>query len=84
MTRVAHEHPYDRARDGGRAPDATHKEPSHAADVIYTCPMHPQIRQVGPGNCPGLHVPRGKLFPTLEIARAIVEGFKGANEAEEN
>jgi P-type Cu+ transporter len=20
--------------------------------VIYTCPMHPQIRQVGPGNCP--------------------------------
>ena len=22
------------------------------AGVIYTCPMHPQIRQVGPGNCP--------------------------------
>ncbi len=21
-------------------------------DVMYTCPMHPQIRQVGPGNCP--------------------------------
>ncbi|MBV9261668.1 MAG: heavy metal translocating P-type ATPase [Pseudolabrys sp.] len=21
-------------------------------DTIYTCPMHPQIRQVGPGNCP--------------------------------
>lgn len=20
--------------------------------VIYTCPMHPQIRQLGPGNCP--------------------------------
>jgi Cu+-exporting ATPase len=20
--------------------------------VIFTCPMHPQIRQVGPGNCP--------------------------------
>ena len=20
--------------------------------VIYTCPMHPQIRQDGPGNCP--------------------------------
>ncbi|UPJ55280.1 heavy metal translocating P-type ATPase [Bradyrhizobium sp. 192] len=20
--------------------------------TIYTCPMHPQIRQVGPGNCP--------------------------------
>jgi P-type Cu+ transporter len=22
------------------------------ADTIYTCPMHPQIRQVGPGSCP--------------------------------
>src|SRR5262245_31838238 len=20
--------------------------------TIYTCPMHPQIRQVGPGSCP--------------------------------
>jgi P-type Cu+ transporter len=23
-----------------------------AADAIYTCPMHPQIRQPGPGSCP--------------------------------
>jgi Cu+-exporting ATPase len=22
------------------------------SDVIYTCPMHPQVRQVGPGSCP--------------------------------
>jgi Cu+-exporting ATPase len=22
------------------------------AGVVYTCPMHPQIRQAGPGNCP--------------------------------
>ena len=22
------------------------------ADAIYTCPMHPEIRQKGPGNCP--------------------------------
>lgn len=29
--------------------------PAHAdigAGTIYTCPMHPQIRQAGPGNCP--------------------------------
>jgi Cu+-exporting ATPase len=25
---------------------------SSASDVIYTCPMHPQIRQKGPGHCP--------------------------------
>jgi Cu+-exporting ATPase len=33
-----------------------HHDRSDAAVVpegtIYTCPMHPQIRQVGPGNCP--------------------------------
>lgn len=30
------------------------KEPARPAAerVIYTCPMHPQIRQVDPGNCP--------------------------------
>jgi P-type Cu+ transporter len=22
------------------------------SDVIYTCPMHPQVRQIGPGSCP--------------------------------
>jgi Cu+-exporting ATPase len=26
--------------------------PAMPAGPIYTCPMHPQIRQVGPGNCP--------------------------------
>jgi len=23
-----------------------------SAGVVYTCPMHPEIRQIGPGNCP--------------------------------
>jgi Cu+-exporting ATPase len=26
--------------------------PSVGEGTIYTCPMHPQIRQVGPGSCP--------------------------------
>ena len=30
----------------------TSAPPSGDADVIYTCPMHPQIRQQGPGACP--------------------------------
>ena len=21
-------------------------------DAIYTCPMHPEVRQIGPGSCP--------------------------------
>ncbi len=26
--------------------------PAAPKDAIYTCPMHPEIRQVGPGSCP--------------------------------
>ena len=29
-----------------------HHDDTPAPDVIYTCPMHPQIRQAGPGFCP--------------------------------
>ena len=28
------------------------EEPPAPAGTIYTCPMHPEIRQVGPGSCP--------------------------------
>ncbi len=28
------------------------ESPAAPAGSIYTCPMHPQIRQVGPGTCP--------------------------------
>lgn len=32
---------------------ARHQAENHApAGTIYTCPMHPQIRQPAPGNCP--------------------------------
>ncbi len=26
--------------------------PAAAADAVYTCPMHPEIEQIGPGTCP--------------------------------
>lgn len=33
--------------------NAQQQPPAHVPEgTIYTCPMHPQIRQVGPGNCP--------------------------------
>src|SRR5471032_763240 len=31
---------------------ASARVPEAPAGTIYTCPMHPQIRQVGPGSCP--------------------------------
>src|SRR3984885_1413891 len=32
--------------------EATKAEPAAPAGTIYTCPMHPQSRQIGPGSCP--------------------------------
>lgn len=51
------------ARQSGKGPDhAGHEHHHHhgapppaepaPGEAIYTCPMHPQIRRPGPGNCP--------------------------------
>src|SRR6516225_909552 len=40
-----HSHHAGAARSPGKSPSAPD-------GTIYTCPMHPQIRQVGPGFCP--------------------------------
>jgi Cu+-exporting ATPase len=34
--------------------------------ILYTCPMHPQIRQVGPGSCPICGMTLEPEIPTLE------------------
>ena len=36
-----------------------------ATGTIYTCPMHPQIRQPAPGNCPICGMTLEPLMPTL-------------------
>jgi len=48
------------AIDAGQSPPA----PPGAADTIYTCPMHPQIRQKGPGSCPICGMALEPLVPT--------------------
>jgi Cu+-exporting ATPase len=48
---VANPAKYQVASSGFIAPVPLASEPT-VDSAIYTCPMHPQIRQVGPGNCP--------------------------------
>ncbi|RVK75504.1 copper-translocating P-type ATPase [Sinorhizobium meliloti] len=45
---------YHRSRTDVHAPPAQAEElrVTMTEGVIYTCPMHPQVRQIGPGNCP--------------------------------
>jgi len=40
------------AADPAKYLDKKQPPPELPAGTIYTCPMHPQIRQVGPGSCP--------------------------------
>jgi Cu+-exporting ATPase len=42
-----HEHCHGKA-----APESVRPNPLAAAAGIYTCPMHPEVRQQGPGPCP--------------------------------
>ena len=36
------------------------------ANTIYTCPMHPEVRQVGPGTCPKCGMALEPLEPAME------------------
>jgi len=49
-------------------PAATPAQPAQEAPAgtIYTCPMHPQIRQSQPGNCPICGMTLEPLIPELE------------------
>jgi P-type Cu+ transporter len=64
-------HPSARSTDttslAGRAAEpvpAGQPNPDVAADTIYTCPMHPEIRQIGPGHCPKCGMGLEPLMPT--------------------
>jgi len=37
------------------------------AGTIYTCPMHPEIRQIGPGHCPKCGMALEPLMPTETV-----------------
>ena len=36
----------------GERPQAKRPSAGDEASAIYTCPMHPEVEQVGPGDCP--------------------------------
>ncbi len=40
--------------------------PPPSLGAVYTCPMHPEIRQDHPGNCPKCGMPLEPVLPELE------------------
>jgi Cu+-exporting ATPase len=48
---------------------------SQLSDVIYTCPMHPQVRKIGPGSCPICGMTLEPLVPATDTGpnRELIE-----------
>ncbi|MBN8894611.1 MAG: heavy metal translocating P-type ATPase [Rhodanobacter sp.] len=40
--------------------------PAAPAGAIYTCPMHPEVQQVGPGSCPKCGMALEPMMPSLD------------------
>ncbi len=57
-------HPHGPAHDSHSPKHPSAQEPA-APGTIYTCPMHPEIRQDHPGNCPKCGMSLEPLVPDL-------------------
>jgi hypothetical protein len=44
-----------------------------AEGTIYTCPMHRQIRQVGPGNCPICGMALEPEMPSVDTGPSLAQ-----------
>ncbi len=67
LHRDTHSHTPAPAKDHRSSPAATPPDASEVpSGTIYTCPMHPEIRQPQPGNCPKCGMALEPAMPSLE------------------
>ncbi|MGS1008871.1 copper-transporting P-type ATPase [Achromobacter anxifer] len=76
-----HDHDHDKHRAGHDNATSLPAAPADApADVpagtIYTCPMHPEIRQDHPGNCPKCGMTLEPLIPLDEDDNSELQDFQ--------
>jgi cation transport ATPase len=48
-----------------------HNHPEGVSAVVYTCPMHPEIRQIGPGHCPKCGMALEPLVTAKRTPRSV-------------
>ncbi|MDE1884981.1 MAG: copper-translocating P-type ATPase [Xanthomonadaceae bacterium] len=48
------------------APDADTAVAAGPSGAVYTCPMHPQIRRIGPGHCPICGMALEPVLPSVD------------------
>ena len=61
-----HEHHGHEPRGPAAAAAPELHQPAAVEGAIYTCPMHPQVRQPAPGNCPICGMALEPLMPSAE------------------
>ena len=77
-----HVHEGHHMHEGHHVHEVTPLEPPVAppADVpagtIYTCPMHPEVRQIGPGHCPKCGMALEPLMPTVGEDDGEIRGVR--------
>lgn len=54
----------------GKPGTAAGDDAAAPAGTVYTCPMHPQIRQAGPGSCPICGMALEPVMPSLDEAES--------------
>jgi len=37
--------------------------------IIYTCPMHPEVQQAGPGSCPKCRMALEPVVPSVSVTK---------------
>ncbi|MFC4922736.1 heavy metal translocating P-type ATPase [Delftia deserti] len=70
----AHHHHHHAA--GHVRPDSAAKPAPLPADTIYTCPMHPEVQQDHPGNCPKCGMTLEPIIPLGEEDNSELKDFQ--------
>jgi Cu+-exporting ATPase len=71
-----HHHPGHGDHGAAHAPAAPLAAGADGAGTVYTCPMHPEIRQDHPGNCPICGMTLEPLMPTLQEGDPELDDFR--------
>jgi len=62
-----HHHHHGHQRSGGHgSPNSASAVEAAPPGTVYTCPMHPEVRQDHPGNCPKCGMTLEPVLPTLD------------------
>src|SRR6266498_3616664 len=90
MDAAKHDHSHSHDQNDAHGHEHHHRHPASAAGrepadknvaqppagTIYTCPMHPEVRQDHPGSCPKCGMTLEPVMPSLEDDNSELNDFR--------